>query len=83
MNSDKLDTLIEQKSMDNFDATCATWIVLDDKALEDPDGHVVVRAFGSRADAVRYARALANGNVDQRVLRVTEQTLVVATDNEL
>lgn len=30
-----------------------------------------------------YAQALGNGNIDHRVLRVTEQTLVVATENDL
>jgi hypothetical protein len=39
-------------------------------------GAEVVRGLGN-------ARAMANGNVDPRVLRVSGQTLVVATRNEL
>ena len=83
MNSDKLDTFTERKAMDNFRATHDMWIVLENNALEDLNNSVEVKAFGSKADAVRYARAMANGNLDHRVLRVTEQVLVIATDNDL
>lgn len=83
MKSAKLDTFLEQKAMNQFDATGDMWIVVEDNALEDLDDTVGVKAFESKADAVRYARALASDNVDHRVLRVTEQVLVIATMNEL
>jgi Arc/MetJ-type ribon-helix-helix transcriptional regulator len=83
MNSDKLETFIERNALDRFDATRDMWVVIEDSTLEDLDNSVEVKAFSSKADAVRYARARANGNVDHRVLRVTEQVLVVATRNEL
>jgi hypothetical protein len=82
MNSDKLDDLILKESLDHFDAMKETFLVVENSALEDDMG-VVVRCFADEAVAVRYARALANGNVDHRVLRVSGQTLVVATGNEL
>ena len=83
MNSVKLDDFIEKKALGIFDATRALWIVVEDKALEDPDDSVEIKGFTDKDDAIRYARARAHGNVDHRVLRVTDQVLVVATDNEL
>lgn len=83
MSSAKLYDFIEKKTLDVFDATRAMWIVVEDKALEDPDDSVEIKGFTDKDDAIRYARARAHGNVDHRVLRVTEQVLVVATDNEL
>jgi hypothetical protein len=77
-----VDTLVERKAMDGFDATRDMWLVVEDGALEDLNDSVV-KGFTDKADAVRYAQALSNGNVDHRVLCVTEQVLVVATDNEL
>lgn len=82
MKSAQLDTMIEKKALDQFDATKDSYLVVEDKALEDDFG-VVVRCFADETEAIRYARAMANGNVDHRVLRVTAQTLVVATRNEL
>ncbi len=82
MDSAKFDDLIEKKALDQFDATKETFLVVEDGALEGDFG-VVVRCFADQAAAVRYARAMANGNVDHRVLRVSRQTLVVATRNEL
>jgi hypothetical protein len=83
MNADKLDTFLERSAMDGFDAAREMWIVLDDSALRDLDDTVEVKGFATKADALVYARARSNGNVDHRVLRVTEQVLVVATMNEL
>lgn len=83
MNSDKLDNFVDKKALDVFDATRAMWIVVEDKVLEDPYGSTRIKGFIDKDDAIRYARALANGNVDHRVLRVTDQVLVVATDNDL
>lgn len=42
-----------------------------------------VKAFTDKAKAIRFAQACSNGNVNHRVLTVTAQTLVVATENEL
>jgi len=83
MNSDKLDTFLARRALDGFDATGDVWVVIEDRALADLDDSVEVKGFADKDAAVRYARARANGNVDHRVLRVTEQVLVVATDNEL
>ena len=82
MNGDKLDVFVERNAVDCFDATGDMWVVVEDRA-RDPDNSVEVKGFASKAEAVRYARARANGNVDHRVLRVTDQVLVVATDNDL
>ena len=83
MNSDKLDTFVERHALDQFDAARDMWIVVEDRALEDLDDSVEVKGFATKDDALVYAQARANGNVDHRVLRVTDQVLVVATMNEL
>ncbi len=54
MNSDELDAFTETKAMDQFDATRDMWLVIEDKALEDPDDSVEVKGFATKADAVRY-----------------------------
>jgi hypothetical protein len=83
MNGVVFDSLIEKKALDQFDATRNTFLVLNNRALEH-SGNGEVRCFADKATAVRYARAMANGNVDQRVLRVGGgQIIVVATENEL
>jgi hypothetical protein len=83
MNSDKLDALVERTALDSFDGSRDMWLVIENSALEDRSGFCEVRGFTDKAIAVRYAQALSNGNVDHRVLRVTKQVLVVATENEL
>jgi hypothetical protein len=83
MNADKLDTFVEQSAMDGFNAMKDMWIVIEDKALEDVEDSVEVKGFDNKVEAVRFAQARANGNVDHRVLRVVEQVLVVATMNDL
>ncbi len=83
MNYKEFDRFTAKKAMDSFDATREMWVVVENNALEDLDDHVEVKGFATKDDAVRYAQARANGNVDQRVLRVTDQVLVVATRNEL
>jgi hypothetical protein len=83
MDSAKLDTLLASKALDQFDATRELWIVVADDALGDPDASTWIKGFQDKASAIRYACAMANGNVDHRVLRVSDQTLVVATRNEL
>lgn len=82
MDGDELDELVLRKAYDQFDATQETFLVVENGALEDEMG-VVIRCFADRDVALRYARAMACGNVDHRVLRVTDQVLVVATRNEL
>lgn len=83
MLEEEFDDLVLRKSLDEFDATGELWLVIRDKSLQDPDDSSEVRVFRLKEDAVRYAQACANGNVDQRVLRVTDQVLVIATHNEL
>lgn len=83
MKSDDLDDFVEKKAMDWFNATREMWLVVENRGLADPDGSVEIRGFASKTHAVRYARARSHGNVDHRVLRVTDQVLVVATDNDL
>ena len=83
MKSDELDTLIEEKAMDSFDATREMWVVVEDRTLEDLDGLAEVKGFADKEAAIRFAKARAKGNVDHRVLRVTDQVLVVGTLNDL
>ena len=83
MKSDELDTFLEKKAMDGFDSKRVMWIVVEDKALDDLDDSVEIKGFAGKDDAIRFAQARANGNVDHRVLRVTDQVLVVGTMNEL
>lgn len=82
MDGDELDELVLRKSLDQFDATQDTFLVVENGALEDEMG-AVVRCFSDKDTAIRYARAMASGNIDHRVLRVTGQTLVIGTRNEL
>ena len=83
MKSDELDTFTEKKAMDGFDAKREMWIVVEDWALDDLDNTVEIKGFSDKDNAIRFAQARANGNVDHRVLRVTDQVLVVGTMNEL
>ena len=83
MSFKKLDAFVERNALEQFDATRDMWIVIEDRALEDLDNSVEVKGFATKDDALVYAQARANGNIDHRVLRVTEQVLVVATMNEL
>ena len=80
MNADAYDKLIEENSMDQFDATIESWLVVDDRGLED-SSFSEPKMFSNKKDAIRCAQAQANGNIDQRVLRVVEQILVVSTKN--
>lgn len=81
MASRKLEALLDRRALEQFDATRETFLVVEDGALGDDC--VVVRCFLNQADAIRCARALSNGNIDHRVLRVSDQTLVIATENKL
>lgn len=82
LKQEPFDKLCYEKAIDEFDATCDSYLVVPDGALH-PDESCEVHAFRDEKDAMRFARAMACGNVDHRVLRVTEQTLVVATENDL
>lgn len=84
MNSDKIDELVERHAYSEFSDARGkdVYLVLEDKALED-GSFMEPRLFADYDTALRYARAMGNGNIDQRVLRVTEQTLVVGTDSDL
>lgn len=83
MDVDDMDSLLERMAMDEFDASAPMYIVMDDNALNEVEQSSYVRAFRKKSDALKYARGCGHGNVDQRVLTVTAQTLVVATDNDL
>lgn len=83
MDSDALDSFLERLALNRFDATADMWLVIENTALEDLDDSVQVKGFDNKDAAVQFAQARSHGNVDHRVLRVTAQVLVVATDNDL
>jgi len=83
MKADKLEVFVEKKALDDFDATVEMWIVVADDALKDLDDTTEVTGFSDMDAAIRFARACANSNVNYRVLRVTDQVLVVGTLNSL
>lgn len=83
MSGDDLERFLERNAMDQFDAAKEMWIVIEDNALQDLDDTVSVRGFSTRDEALRCAKAQSHGTVDHRVLRVTDQVLVVATMNDL
>lgn len=74
---------LEDNSLSQFDAREECWLVLPDGVLEEGALSVNPRGFTDKELAIRYAQACANGNIDYRVLRVTEQILVVATEHKL
>lgn len=82
MKYDAFEKLRETHSLDSWDATQTTYVVVPDR-IDDGYTHVEVAYFLDEAKAIRYARALSCGNVDHRVLTITDQVLVVATDNDL
>ncbi len=69
MNVDKLETFVERNALDQFYATKDMWLVIQDKALEDADGSVEVKALDNKDDTV-VAQARANGNIDHCALQV-------------
>lgn len=83
MNGEAFDALLHERACDTFRPTSEQWLVIQDRALEDPDGSTQVHVFFDREDAIRCAQALSNGNIDHRVIQLGEQTLVVATMNNL
>lgn len=59
------------------------FLVIDDNALQDLDDSTMVKLFLKKDVAIRYAQSQSHGNVNHRVLTVTDQALVVGTMNEL
>lgn len=84
MNPDAIDTLVDRHAYGEFSdaADGDAYLVLEDNALRG-GCFMEPRLFASEEHAIRYARAMSNGNVDHRVLRVAGQTLVIGTDNKL
>ncbi len=83
MNAEAFDAFVEKTACDAFRPYRDQWLVIQDRALEDPDGSTQVRVFFEHRHALRCARALSNGNIDHRVIRLGGQTLVVATMNNV
>lgn len=83
MNSDKLDTLLEREALDTFHAMEPMYLVVEDNALEDLDDSTQIAGFRNEEIAITVAKARSHGNVNHRVLKVVEQTLVIATMNDL
>lgn len=83
MLSAELDKLLDLESLTDFPITGSFYLVLEDKALEDIDEETDVLAFTKQDIAIRVAQALSNGNVDHRVLQVTNSVLVLGTQNKL
>jgi hypothetical protein len=83
MKSNELDALTEKRALEGFDATREMWIVIADSALKDLEGTTEIKGFSDKDIAIRFAQARAHGNVDHRVLRVTDQVLVIGTLNDL
>ena len=79
IHHEKVEALEYDKALDSWPGRGEFFIVVD----ENPDSISGAKAFSKRAEAVTYARACGNGNVDHRVLRCTSELLVVATGNEL
>lgn len=80
MKPNALDALVSRHAYAEFPDTVA-YLVLEDHALAD--GGSEPRLFAKLKHAIRYARARSHGNVDHRVLRVTDQVLVIGTRNKL
>jgi hypothetical protein len=78
----KFDALTDAKALDEFPNTGEFFIVITE-SIRDGEMAGWGRVFAAKADAVKYARACACGNVDHRVLRCTSEVLVIATENEL
>lgn len=83
MNADEFDTFLERRARDAFDADRDNWLVVEDRALHDIDGSTRILVFNDKADAIKCAKGLSNGNVDHRVIKLTDQILVIGTYNDL
>lgn len=85
MMSSEIDKLIDKHALNEFytQKDEGVFLVVEDDALQDLDDSVSIKLFLKEDHAIRYAQSQASGNVNQRVLKVTDQTLVVATMNEL
>lgn len=78
-----LDDFLETHALDTLSGIPEVFLVVEDKAFEDIDDSTQIFAFTDAKIALTVAKARSCGNVDHRVLRCVEQTLVVATDNDL
>jgi hypothetical protein len=77
------DALVEENALTEFiTAPEGVYLVIPEDAVHD-ETYCQVKLFIDKTKAIRYAQALSNGNVDHRVLKVTDQTLVVGTESEL
>jgi predicted alternative tryptophan synthase beta-subunit len=82
MKSETFDEILDRHVLDALDASIPNYIVIPDD-VSDVYASVSIYVFRNKEIAVRAAKALSCGNVNHRVLTVTSQVLVVATDNEL
>lgn len=78
LDADRFDRLEEERACDGF-PDGEFFVVMPERldGLGDP------KVFKSRTDAIAYAKALSNGNVDHRVLRASSELLVIGTENDL
>lgn len=80
MNYEKYEKLVDKKALGEWEAREPVYVVVEDKL--ELDSGADVQVFLDEEDALRIARARSNGNVNHRVLKVTEQTLVVGTESD-
>ena len=84
MHSDDYDQLLEEHALDEFITSPeGVYLVIDDDALTAGGAFHDPALFVDRDKAIQCARSRACGNTNHRVLKVTDQVLVVGTDNEL
>lgn len=79
MTSEELDALVEDHSYVHGEWPKGVFYAVVPDAIQGHAGWDGITVFKTRGDAIVYARAMAQGNVDQRVLKVTESTLVLST----
>lgn len=77
----KMDRIRGRYALVSYQADKTVYLVVDDSGLDS--GLNELKLFDDYAIAEQYAQGLSYGNVDHRVLTITAQTLVVATDNDL
>jgi len=83
MRAEAYDALVETHAFAEFSDARGrdVYLVIEDAALDD-GVFMELRLFADYDKALRCARAQASGNMNQRVLKVTEQTLVVGTESD-
>ena len=81
LKENPMDRLETERSYDEWPSRQAAPIIHVVVAEQlDVGGGQTPRVFKDPADALKYARALSNGNVDHRVLTVTDQIIVRGND---